>query len=167
MNIDKNVSQFEKVNYSLGIWFERIAIAGIVVMIIGTMVDVLGSKIFHWPLPAGTEVVYLGQIIAIAGALAISKVDGRHVRIELIDKLRQPALGIIHAIVALFSLAFFVVLIWQSFSYAQSLRVNHEVTATAQIPIYPFAIWLAVCCLPVVLILFKDFITSLLETRKK
>jgi TRAP-type C4-dicarboxylate transport system permease small subunit len=167
MNIEKGVSRFEKVNYTLSIWLERIAIAGVLAMILATMIDVIGAKVFHWPLPASTEIVYLAQIVAIAGALAISKIDGRHVRIELIDKLRQPALGIIHAIVAFIGIAFFIVLTWKSFDYAQSLHMNHEVTATAKIPIYPFAIWMGLCCLPMIMVLIRDFVTSILETKKR
>jgi TRAP-type C4-dicarboxylate transport system permease small subunit len=167
MNIEKGMSRFEKVNYNVSIWFERIAILGVLGMILATMIDVIGAKVFHWPLPAGTESVYACQIIAIAGALAISKIDGRHVRIELIDKVRQPALGIIHAIVAFIGIAFFILLTWKSFDYAQSLHMNHEVTATAKIPIYPFAIWLGLCCLPMVMVLIRDFVTSILETKKR
>ncbi|OGN99964.1 MAG: hypothetical protein A2Y58_04210 [Chloroflexi bacterium RBG_13_51_52] len=167
MKVDNALNKLDKFNNKFSIWLERIAIIGVLVMILGTMVDVVGAKLFNWPLPAGTEVVYMGQVIAMAGALAISKIDGRHVRIELIDKLRQPALGIIHALVALLGLLLFIVLLWKSFDYANTLRINHEVTATARISVYPFALWLAVCCLPMALILIKEFISSLLETRKR
>lgn len=170
MNIDNGMTRFEKINYTVSIWFERLAVVAILLMILATMVDVIGSNLpgkLKWPLPGGTEIVYLLQLIAIAGALAMSKIDGRHVRIELIDKLKQPALGIIHAVVALLGLALFVMLAWKSFSYAQVLLVNHDVTATERIPIYPFAIWLGICSLPVVMILIREFITSILETRKR
>jgi TRAP-type C4-dicarboxylate transport system permease small subunit len=161
------MKRLEKINFRIGIWLERVAIVAVIGMILGTMVDVVGAKVFHRPLPAGTEVIYLLQVIAIAGSLAISKIDGRHVRIELIDRLRQPALGIIHGLVALLGIGLFVLLTWASFSYANSLRINHEVTATERIPIYPFAIWLAVCCLPMILILIQDFIGSFMELKKK
>jgi TRAP-type C4-dicarboxylate transport system permease small subunit len=167
MKIDNGVSRLEKFNYRLSIWFERIAILGVVGMILGTMIDVVGAKLFHWPLPAATETVYLLQIIAIAGALAISKIDGRHVRIELIDRLPQPGRGIVHSIVALLGLALFMLLCWKSYDYAQTLRLNHEVTATAKLMIYPFALWMALCCIPMVLILIKDFISALVETIRK
>jgi len=167
MNIDKGMGRFEKFNYTISIWLERVAIIGVLAIIISTVIDVVGRKVFNWPLPGNTEIVSLVQVIAVAGALAITKIDGRHVRIELIDKLRQPALGIVHALVALVGLALFILLTWKSFSYAEALRNHHEITATIKIPIYPFAIWLFVCCIPVVLILIKEFITSLLETRKR
>lgn len=161
------MKRLEKINFTIGIWLERVAIVAVLGMILGTMADVVGAKVFHRPLPAGTEVIYLFQVIAIAGSLAISKIDGRHVRIELIDRLRQPALGIIHGLVALLGIGLFFLLTWASFSYANSLRINHEVTATERIPIYPFAIWLAVCCIPMILILIQDFISSFMELKKK
>jgi TRAP-type C4-dicarboxylate transport system permease small subunit len=167
VKINNILNRLEKFNYRLSVWLERIAIVGVIGMILGTMIDVVGAKLFHWPLPAGTETVYLLQIIAIAGALGISKIDGRHVRIELIDGLPQPTIGIIHSIVALLGLGFFVLLTWASYDYAQALRTNHEVTATAKIAFYPFALWLALCCIPMVLILIKDFISSLLETIRR
>jgi TRAP-type C4-dicarboxylate transport system permease small subunit len=167
MNIEKGMSRFDKFNYIIGIWLERVAVLGVLTMIVCTTIDVIGRKIFNWPLPGETEINSLVQVVAVAGALAITKIDGRHVRIELIDKLRQPALGIIHAVVALIGLVLFILLAWKSFSYAESLRINHEITGTVKIPIYPFALWLFLCCIPVVLILVKDFITSLLETRKR
>jgi TRAP-type C4-dicarboxylate transport system permease small subunit len=167
MKISDSVSRLEKFNYRLSIWFERIAIVGVLGMILATLIDVVGAKLFHWPLPVGTEAVYLLQIIALAGALSISKIDGRHVRIEMIDRLPQPAIGIIHSLVAFFGLALFILLCWQSFDYAQSLRNNNEVTATAKIAIYPFALWLAFCCIPIILILVKEFVSSLLETKKR
>jgi TRAP-type C4-dicarboxylate transport system permease small subunit len=165
--LDGFATRLDKFNLRVSIWFERIAILGVLGMVLGTIVDVIGSKLFHWPLPAGTEAIYLLQIIAIAGALAISKIDGRHVRIEFIDALHQPALGIVHAFVALLGIGLFVILTWASIDYAQSLRANHEITATAKIALYPFAIWLGLCCVPMMLVLVREFISSLLEIARK
>jgi len=167
VKINNILNRLEKFNYRLSVWLERIAILAVVGMILGTMIDVVGAKLFHWPLPAGIEAVYLLQVIAIAGALAISKIDGRHVRIELIDRLPQPAIGIIHSLVALIGLVLFVILTWASYDYAQALRTNHEVTATVKIAIYPFALWMTLCCIPMILILVKEFISSLLETIRR
>jgi len=61
-------------------------------MIVATIVDVIGSKAFRLPLPASLEVVYFCQLIAIAGALAYSEIDGRHIRVDLfVDKLPKKA----------------------------------------------------------------------------
>ena len=164
--INNILDRLEKFNYKISIWVERIAIVAAMGMIAATMVDIIGAKLFHRPLSAGTEAIYLLQIIAIAGALAIAKLDGRHVRIELIDRLPQPALGIIHTLVAFFSLVLFLALAWKSYDYAQTLRINNEITTTTKIPLFPFAIFLGLCCIPMILILFRELISSMLEMRK-
>lgn len=167
MNISSGMSRLDKITFKISAWLERIAIIGALGMILGTMIDVIGAKVFHWPLPGSTEVVYLFQIISIAGALAISKIDGRHVRIELIDRLHQPGKGIVHSLVALLGLALFIILIWQSYTYALALHANHEVTATIKLPLYPFALWLALCCIPMVLLLIIELFNSLMEAIKR
>jgi TRAP-type C4-dicarboxylate transport system permease small subunit len=167
LKISNGVNRLEKFNNTLSVWLERVAIVAVVGMILATMIDVVGAKLFHWPLPASTEIVYLFQVIAIAGALAISKIDGRHVRIEFIDKMPQPGRAIISSLVSLFGLGLFIILCWQSYGYAQQFRINKEVTANARIIFYPFALWLALCCIPMILILLKDFISSLVEIIKR
>jgi TRAP-type C4-dicarboxylate transport system permease small subunit len=184
------LSVWDKLNHFLGLWFERVAILGLMIMIFGTTFDVIGSKffraiadvlglalgaplnifgekIFKWPLPAGTEIVYFGQVIAIAGALAISKLDGRHIRIEFVDKLPKYPKAVVNFLSTLLGLALFTILAWKSYEYALNLIINNEVTATARILIYPFVLWLALCCIPVCLILLKELISSVVEATKK
>jgi TRAP-type C4-dicarboxylate transport system permease small subunit len=154
-------------NRLLSIWFEYIAIAGILGMIVATTIDVVGSKLFHWPLPAGTEIVYLLQVIAIAGTLAISQIDGRHVRIENIDRVPKRSRDIIHAVTYAIGLALFIILCWKAFQFAVSLKVNNEVTSTARVAVFPFASWLALSCIPMSLVLLRSLVTSVLEALKK
>ena len=68
--LDVILSNWERLNYSVSAWFERIAIVTVIAMILGTLVDVVGAKLFQWPMPAGTEVIYLLQVITIAGTTA-------------------------------------------------------------------------------------------------
>jgi TRAP-type C4-dicarboxylate transport system permease small subunit len=161
------LSKWEKVNYSVSIWLERISMLAVVVMMIATFIDVVGAKLFTWPMPAGTEVVYLSQVIAIAAAIAITKIDGGHVRIEYVDALPHRGKAFFGIIVSVLGLALFVMFCWQSFLYADSMRINNEVTATARILLYPFIFWVALCSIPVISILLKDLLRSSLEVAKK
>jgi TRAP-type C4-dicarboxylate transport system permease small subunit len=161
------LSKWEKVNYSVSIWFERISMVAIVIMMLATFVDVVGSKLFTWPMPAGTEVVYLAQVIAIAAAIAITKIDGGHVRIEYIDALPRRGKAFFGIIVSILGLALFVTFCWQSFLFANSMRTDNEVTATARILLYPFVLWMALCAIPVISILLKDLFSSSLEVTKR
>jgi TRAP-type C4-dicarboxylate transport system permease small subunit len=158
---------FNKFTYLLSAWFERIAIIGIVGMIVATIVDVLGAKLFGKPLAAGTEVVYFLQVIAIAGGLAFAKIDGRHIRLEFVDSLPKTIKGVFHFLAAILGCGLFVILSWKSFEYAQSLKNVNEVTAASKIPFYPFVIWVGLSCIPLCLVLLKDIVNSILEVVKK
>lgn len=157
----------DKLSRLLSVWFERIAMAGIVGIIISTLVDVIGAKVFNKPLAAGTEVVYFLQIIAIAGALAATKIDGKHIRLEFVDSFPKRIKGIFNFAAAVLGLGLFTLLAWESIEYAQVLRNTQEVTATSRIPLYPFVFWIALCCIPLCLILLKEMLESAIEVIKR
>ena len=173
-SVQRNVFTFgsvfqalSKSSFFLSVWFERIAIIGIVGMIIATIIDVLGAKIFHKPMAAGTEVVYFLQVIAIAGGLAFAKIDGRHIRLEFVDSLPKKIKGIFNFLAAILGLGLFVILSWKSFEYAQSLKNVNEITSASRIPIYPFVIWVGLSCIPLCLVLLKDMTNSVIEVIKR
>ncbi|MCL6478632.1 MAG: TRAP transporter small permease [Peptococcaceae bacterium] len=157
----------DKLNHLISAWFERVAMVGIVGIIIATLIDVIGAKIFNKPLAAGTEVVYFLQIVAIAGALASTKIDGKHIRLEFVDSLPKRIKSTFNFIVAVLGLGLFILLAWKSFEYAQTLRSTHEVTATSRVPLFPFVLWIALCCIPLCLVLLQEMVKSAIEVVKK
>jgi TRAP-type C4-dicarboxylate transport system permease small subunit len=157
----------DKSSYWSSLWFERVAIIGILGIILSTLIDVIGAKLFHKPLPAATEIVYFLQIIAIAGTLAFAQIDGRHVRLEFVDSLPKRFRGILTFLADILGLALFVILMYESFVYAGTLNSAHEVTAASRVPLYPFAIWIGLCAIPMCLVLIKGMVTSLIEVAKR
>lgn len=150
----------DKLSYLIGAWFENIAIVGIVGIIIANLIDVIGAKLFNKPIAAGTEIVYFLQVIAIAGALAATKIDGKHIRLEFVDSLPERLKNFFHFIAALLGLALFVLLFWKSIEYTQALKITQEVTAVSRIALYPFTLWIAFCCIPLCLVLLKELLQS-------
>lgn len=164
---DGALGRLDKLSHLLSDWFERIAMLGIVGIIIATLIDVIGAKIFTKPLSAGTEVVYFLQVIAIAGALTATKIDGKHIRLEFVDSLPRRIKNIFNFLAALLGLGLFFLLAWQSYEYAQTLRIAHEVTSTSRIPLYPFVLWIALCCIPLCLVLLQEMVKSAIEVVKR
>ena len=156
----------DKSSYWSSVWFERAAMVGIVGIIIVTLIDVLGAKLFQKPMAAGTEAVYFLQIIAIAAGLAFAQIDNRHVRLEFVDSFPRTIKGTFNFLSSLLGLALFIVLSWKSFEYAQSLRNAHEVTSASRIPLFPFAIWIGISCIPLCLVLLKSMVNSVVEVIK-
>jgi TRAP-type C4-dicarboxylate transport system permease small subunit len=156
-----------KSSFWLSLWFERIAMVGIVGIIVATLIDVIGAKVFQKPLSGGTEVVYFLQVLAIAGALAFTQIENRHIRLEFVDAFPKTIRGLFHFFAAILGLALFIILAWKSFEYAQALNRTSEVTATSRIPLYPLAIWIALSCIPLCLVLLRDMANSIIEVIKK
>jgi TRAP-type C4-dicarboxylate transport system permease small subunit len=168
LKTNNSLSRFERFSNWLSSWFEHIAIIGFLGMMLSTLVDVVGAKAFHWPLPVGTEAVYLFQLIAIAGAIAYSEIDGRHIRVELIvDRFPRKGRAFFHGLAALLTLALFVILAWKSYQYGVSLRAANEVTMVSRTPLYPFAFWLALCSVPMCLVLIGELLKAISEGIRK
>lgn len=77
------LDKFEKFNRRLSVWFELIWVAGMLVILFITCIDVVGAKIFSWRLFGAIDVVMLTQIVTIAFAMSITLVLGRHINVDL------------------------------------------------------------------------------------
>jgi TRAP-type C4-dicarboxylate transport system permease small subunit len=168
LKIADGVSRFEKFTTWLSAWFEHIAIFGFLGMMLATLIDVVGAKAFNWPLPVGTEAVYLPQLIAVAGAMAYGQIEGRHIRVELVlDRFPRKVRALFHGLAALLGLALFAILAWKSYQYGMTLREANEVTVVSRMPLFPFAFFLGLCCIPMCLVLIVDLIKAIREGLRK
>ncbi|MGB9886163.1 MAG: TRAP transporter small permease [Moorellales bacterium] len=131
---------------TFGSWLQWVAIFSLLFILAVTMIDVIGAKLFLHPLKAATELVGFGQLVAIACALTASFFAGRQVAVEFfVLWLPRKAAQVVGAVAALLSLAFCVILVWQSYLYGVALARSGEITPSARLPLYPFAYVLAVC----------------------
>ena len=148
--------------------FEWVGMLAFVMMLVSTCVDVIGAKLFKWPLPGGTEIIYMIQIIAIAGALAITQIDNQHIRVEFfVDLASRKMKALLTGIVSILGVALFALLSWQSYKYGMKLLGTGDITTSARIPFYPFAFWIALSCIPMCFVLLVEFIRSVREMGEK
>ena len=100
--------------------------------------------------------------------MAFSQIDGRHIRVEfLVDKLPPRVGAVLKALAALLGLALFIILTWRSYTHAQTLLRAGEVTSTSKIPVYPFAFWLMLSCIPLCLVLLGEMLRALIEVFRR
>ena len=158
MSLDK----IEKFNRSLSGWFEWIGLFGLLVVMFITCIDVIGAKVFLRPIFGALDIVMLSQLVAISFACPFALILGRHVRVEFfVARLPRRAQAVINSIISLLGLALFILIVWRLCVYGYSLQTGGEVSATALIPLYPFAYGIALACIPVCLIFFFEFLNSL------
>jgi TRAP-type C4-dicarboxylate transport system permease small subunit len=160
--------KLEEFNRSLSGWLEWIGLAGLLIMMFITCIDVIGAKVFLKPVFGAIDIVVLGQIVAISFAAAFSLLLGRHVQVEFfVPRLPRRAQAVTDSIVFLLGLILFILIIWRLCVYGYSLQTGGEVSATARIPMAPFAYGIALASVPVCVAFLLNFINSLIRIVKK
>ena len=162
------LARFEQLNRSLCAAAEAVALAAIVFMVLLTCVDVAGAKLFLRPVPGALDMMMMAQLVGVAFGGAATMIQGRHIAVDffvllLPDRPRAALAAVVH----LASLALFAVVSWRLFAYGADLQAAHEVTATAAIPVAPFAYAAALAMVPLCLVLAHALLQSLEAMRNE
>ena len=156
----------ERFNHRLSGWFERIGLVGLLLMMVVTCVDVVGSKVFRWPLPGSIDMVQLAQTVAIAFAASMALILGRHVEVEFfVRHLPQRVGAVIHSVIMLLGLGFFMLILWRMSLFGHSLQTQGDYSATIHIPYYPFAYGIALGTIPVCVVYLLELLKSLKKRK--
>jgi TRAP-type C4-dicarboxylate transport system permease small subunit len=162
------LEKFEKFNRRLSEWFEWIGLAGLLLMMAITCIDVVGAKVFHWRLFGAIDTMMLSQIVAIAFASSMVLIVGLHIQVEfVIARLPRRAQAVIDSIVLLLGLGLFSLIIWQLCVLGYTFQTSGEHSQSAYIPYYPFAYSIALACIPLCLVLLLKFLKSIGRIVKK
>ena len=128
-------------NRSLG----AVAAALLFFMMLLTTVDVVMRYVFNSPIGASFEVTELSLGILIFAALPLVTLKDEHVGIDLIDLVVPPAvIRFMRRIVNLVMAVCLAVLAWRLWLAADRFLSYGDMTATAEIPIYPFYYLMAI-----------------------
>lgn len=156
------LDKFEKFNLLVSRWFEWVGLAGLLIIMVTTCLDVIGSKLFLKPVFGAIDIVMLSQIVAISFAASMSLLLGRHVQVEFfVMRLPKRAQAFTDSIVYFLGLFFFILVVWRLCVHGYSFQTGGEVSATAYIPFYPFAYGIAFACIPVCLVFLLNLLRSL------
>jgi TRAP-type C4-dicarboxylate transport system permease small subunit len=146
------LDKFEKFNRLVSSWFEWVGLAGLLVMMFITCIDVFGA----------IDIVMLSQVVAISFAAAMTLILGRHVQVEFfIMRLPKRVQAVTDSIVFFLGLFFFVLVVWRLCVHGYHFQTGGEMSATASIPLYLFAYGIALASIPVCLVLLLDFLKSI------
>jgi TRAP-type C4-dicarboxylate transport system permease small subunit len=167
MGEKRRESKFERLNRKICGWIEWIGFGALFLMVILTCVDVIGAKFFRTPVFGALDIMMLAQLIAVSFAGAMAMILGWHVQVEffmiLFPKRIQAA---VDCFVALLCLVLFVCIVWRLFAHGYDLKIGGEETATARIPVFPFAYASAAAMIPFCLIFIQKLIDYFLKVVK-
>jgi len=160
------VEKFEKYTKGLSRGFEWVGVIGLLAMFAANLVDVIGAKVFKWPLPGAIEILSFSLVVAIAPAIAYGLFLGTHLRIDfIVDKFPKTLRFILGPFVSIMCTILFILISWKGFEYAHSLQISGEKGGSSHIPFFPFAYILSLSCIPVILFFVLETIKSLKAKR--
>jgi TRAP-type C4-dicarboxylate transport system permease small subunit len=149
----------------LSMWGEWIGVAGIIVMVVVTCADVLGAKLFMLPVPGSTEIISLAQVATIGFAVAATQRQKGHISVEMFTSTMSPKIrSLVKAFISCLGLILFLILVYEGLLLGNRYLEAGEVSATVQIPFYPFAYAFSLAMLPVAAMLLVDLVDALKES---
>ena len=165
--LSKILFKYERFNWLLGNWVAWLGIVAMLAMLLVTCVDVVGAKLFHWPVPGFDEAIGLGQLLAMSFAAAITLILNRHVHVDLlVRRLRSRLQAGLNSLTSFLGLGLFVLITWQLFLFGRSLQTSGELSEAGDIPFYPFIYIVAIAFVPVCLSLLWQFVSSMVKVVK-
>lgn len=163
---DSFFMRLSNLHQKMSSWAQTIGIVGLVLMMVITFVDVIGSKIFLAPIFGSVDMIMIVQVVAMAFAASMTAIRGMHLRVDFFLLVMPASMRrVVEAFDFLISFLFFVVLSWRFFLHAYSFQTGGEVSPTARIPLFPFTYAVAIACIPVFLGYFLELTKMIFKEK--
>ena len=158
----------ERMNHAVSAWLERAGIVAMLVMLAVTCIDVIGTKCFGKPFLGAIDIITLSQVIAIAFAVAIAQISGRHIRVELfLSGLSERSQAFIDSLIYLIQGLLFALIVWRILMLGRALHIAGEVSATLFLPLHPFVFAIALGFVPIAVLCLLNSLSSAKKAIRK
>jgi TRAP-type C4-dicarboxylate transport system permease small subunit len=145
-------------------WIAGIALAMIVFLVVA---DVILRR-FRMPIDWALEVVVLLGAIAIGFSIPQTTIDKGHVSMDFVtERLSKRWQMIFSVITKGFGIVMFAIFGWRIFPYGNNLMRSGQVSPILEIPEYPVAYGIGICCFVVCLVLFRDLLEKIASQPQK
>ena len=139
------LDKIEEFNRHLSACFEWIGMAGMLLMMLITCIDVIGAKVFNSPFLGAIDIVELSQVIALSFANSMTLLTDRHIRVEFVfNKLSQNTQNLISTVINFIEMVLFIIIIWRVIVLGYSFHSSGEYSMAAYIPYHPFTYAIAI-----------------------
>ena len=136
-----------------------VLVGGVVLLVsmLWTTADVIGTQLFGWPIPGSLELVSNNMVVVVFASLAHVQRRRGHIRVEFLRTRAGPrARAVMDAVTHGVAIVFFGLLLWQATSYAgYSWQIRESTAGLIRFPVYParFAIVIGVGLLVIQLVI--------------
>lgn len=162
------LKNLEKLVNSVSGWLNWVTLAGLVVMSLVTVIDVVSHKLFHSSILWAYDLTSLLGLVVLVFALAFTQVKRGHIEIDLVtNRVSERAQLIISSVINLLGVALFAAMTWQMGDFALNLQETGRGSSVQNIPLAPFGYATAFCFLVLCLTLVLQLIKSVIEAVKR
>lgn len=113
--------------------------AVLIVSMVWTTADVIGTQVFGWPIPGSLELVSNNMVLVVFASLAWVQRRRGHIRVEFFRTRAGPrGRAALDAVAHTAAIVFFGLLLWQAAVYAvYSWQIRESTAGLIRFPIYP------------------------------
>lgn len=123
-----------------------------------TVADII-LRFFRIPIVGTYELVAFSGAVVIGFAVPLTSWMRGHVYVDFfILRFSQKTRNIINTVTRFLGICLFIMIGWNLISYGMDLRKSGEVSITLQMPFYPVAYGVGVCCFIQCLVLLCDIL---------
>ena len=149
---------FQNVVLRLSNWMHVVAGIALTFIMLLTVSDVV-LRFFGHPIVGTFELVGLGGAIVIGFGIPITSWNRGHIFVDfMINWLSPKVRDGFNVVTRLVSIGLFILVGWNLFVLGGDLLKSGEVTLTRQLPFYPVAFGLGICCFIECLVLACDLV---------
>jgi TRAP-type C4-dicarboxylate transport system permease small subunit len=139
-------SFFEKAVAGISSFFNMIASAALVLMMVLSCADIFMRYLFNRPITGTYDIVGLSGAVLAAFAMPYTMLKKGHVAVELlVQSLSRGKQMVIETFSHLLGISLFLVLVWQAIVLSRDMKAAGEVTPTLLLPFYPIVYCMALC----------------------
>lgn len=147
---------FQSFVLRLSNWMHVVAAIALTFIMLLTVSDVV-LRLFGHPIVGTFELVGLGGAVVIGFGIPITSWNRGHIFVDFLVNMFPNAIkNGFNVVTRLVSIGLFILVGWNLFVLGGDLLKSGEVTLTRQLPFYPVAFGLGVCCFIECLVLVCD-----------
>lgn len=148
--------------------FSQIGGVIVIIMMFFIFCAVLSRYLFSKPVTGDVEYTQFLMVLVASLAISYTALNKGHIRVDLIlTYVPKRVTRILDIFCYSASIIFYILICWQNFVGGFGLYANQRTPLVLPIPIYPFAFFLAVGCILLVLVFLRDVLESIRGEAKK
>jgi len=130
-------------------------------VLILSVIDIIGNRLFKFPLPGGYDIIGLLAVPTITFAIAQVQKERGHIEVEILEeRLRPLARKIVNTVVNILGIFLWSVITWRSFDYGIYIINSGQVSMTISAPLFPFIFIMGFCSALVVMVLIVQSVNN-------